>query len=149
LLSKNKRPERKGKIQLIDASAICHKLRKPLGNKKNEFLPEDRAKITKLYADFVDTNVVKIYDNTEFIYKEYAVMQPLQRSYSITEESIANMLRSGALNGLYDEAKVAELEDKGVSISEKDKNKLLAFKTSKSIYDAVLTLLKANISDKK
>ena len=68
--------------------------------------------ITKLYADFVDTDVVKIYDNTEFIYKEYVVMQPLQRSYSITEESIANMLQSGALNSLYDEAKVAELEDR-------------------------------------
>lgn len=52
ILSKNKREERKGKIQLIDASGICHKLRKPLGNKKNEFSPEDRAKITKLYADF-------------------------------------------------------------------------------------------------
>lgn len=141
LLSKNKRPERKGKIQLIDASAICHKLRKPLGNKKNEFLPEDRAIITKLYADFVDTDVVKIYDNTEFIYKEYAVMQPLQRSYSITEESIANMLQSGALNGLYDEAKVAELEDKGVSISGKEQAKLDGFKKNKPVYDAVLEAL--------
>ena len=33
ILSKNKRPERKGKIQLIDATQIYHKLRKPLGNK--------------------------------------------------------------------------------------------------------------------
>ena len=149
LLSKNKRPERKGKIQLIDASAICHKLRKPLGNKKNEFLPEDRAIITKLYADFVDTDVVKIYDNTEFIYKEYAVMQPLQRSYSITEESIANMLQSGALNGLYDEAKVAELEDKGVSISGKEQAKLDGFKKNKPVYDAVLEALNNAISTTK
>ena len=49
ILSKNKRPERIGKIQLIDASGICHKLRKPLGSKKNEFTPEDREVITKLY----------------------------------------------------------------------------------------------------
>ena len=34
VLSKNKRPERKGKIQLIDASNIYHKLRKALGKKK-------------------------------------------------------------------------------------------------------------------
>ena len=149
LLSKNKRPERKGKIQMIDASSICHKLRKPLGNKKNEFLPEDRAMITKLYADFIDTDVVKIYDNTEFIYKEYAVMQPLQRSYSITEESIANMLQSGALNGLYDEAKVAELEDKGVSISGKEQAKLDTFRKNKSIYDTVLKALKNAISKTK
>ena len=74
ILSKNKRKERKGKVQLIDASSICHKLRKPLGNKKNEFSPEDRAEITKLYADFKENELVKIYDNTEFIYREYAVM---------------------------------------------------------------------------
>ena len=107
ILSKNKRIERKGKIQLIDASGICHKLRKPLGNKKNEFSPEDRATITKLYADFEENELVKIYDNEEFIYREYAVMQPLQRSYSITDESISTMLQSGALKGLWDDAKVA------------------------------------------
>ena len=149
LLSKNKRIERKGKIQLIDASSICHKLRKPLGSKKNEFSPEDRAKITKLYADFMDSNLVKIYDNTEFIYKEYTVMQPLQRSYSITKESIANMLQSGTLNGLYDEAKVAELENKGVSISGKEQAKLDGFKKNKPVYDAVLEVLKNAISTTK
>lgn len=52
ILSKNKRPERKGKIQLIDASNIYHKLRKPLGNKKNEFYPEDRAKSPKYTTIF-------------------------------------------------------------------------------------------------
>ena len=35
VLSKNKRQERKGKIQLIDASSFFHKLRKALGDKKN------------------------------------------------------------------------------------------------------------------
>lgn len=149
VLSKNKREERKGKIQLIDASSICHKLRKPLGNKKNEFLPEDRAEITKLYADFENTELVKIYDNTEFLYKEYAVMQPLQRSYSITEESIQAMLQSGALNGLYDEGKVAELEGKGVSITGKEQNKLEAFYANKPVYDAILTALNNSVSDEK
>lgn len=124
ILSKNKRKERKGKVQLIDASSICHKLRKPLGNKKNEFSPEDRAEITKLYADFKENELVKIYDNTEFIYREYAVMQPLQRSYSITDESIQNMLQGGALKTLWDEAKVTEFEEKGTTINGKDKKKL-------------------------
>ena len=52
VLSKNKRTERKGKIQLIDASSFFHKLRKALGDKKNEISPEDRSAITKMYADF-------------------------------------------------------------------------------------------------
>jgi len=38
ILSKNKRKARKGKIQLIDASGIYHKLRKGLGYKKNELI---------------------------------------------------------------------------------------------------------------
>lgn len=74
ILSKNKREERKGRIQLIDASGIFHKLRKPLGNKKNEIDPTDRETIAKLYTDFQESELVKIFDNTEFIYCEYAVM---------------------------------------------------------------------------
>lgn len=86
ILSKNKRGVRKGKIQLIDASGIYHKLRKGLGYKKNELTPEDRKKITELYVNFENNEFVKIYDNSEFIYREYTVMQPLQRSYAITEK---------------------------------------------------------------
>lgn len=149
ILSKNKRKERKGKIQLIDASGICHKLRKPLGNKKNEFSPEDRATITKLYADFEENELVKIYDNEEFIYREYAVMQPLQRSYSITEESISAMLQSGALKGLWDDAKVAELEELGTTITGKDQKKLDAYYETKPVYDAILNALENAKSDNK
>ena len=149
LLSKNKRAERKGKIQLIDASSICHKLRKPLGNKKNEFSPEDRAEITRLYNDFAETEIVKIFPNTEFLYREYAVMQPLQRSYSITDESIEAMLQSGALSNLYDEAKVAELEEKGVSISGKEQTKLESYYAKKPVYDNIVATLRRFTSDKK
>ena len=149
ILSKNKRKERKGKIQLIDASSICHKLRKPLGNKKNEFSPEDRAEITKLYADFNENELVKIYDNTEFIYREYAVMQPLQRSYSITDESIQNMLQGGALKTLWDEAKVTEFEEQGTTINVKDKKKLEGYYATKQLYDDILSVLDNAKSDKK
>lgn len=149
ILSKNKREERKGKIQLIDASGIYHKLRKPLGNKKNEFDPSDRAKITRLYADFEENELVKIFDNTEFIYREYAVMQPLQRSYSITDESIQNMLQSGALKTLWDDAKVSELEEQGTTISGKDKKTLDKFYETKSVYDSILAALDNAKSEEK
>ena len=149
VLSKNKREERKGKIQLIDASGIFHKLRKPLGNKKNEFDPSDRAKITKLYADFEENELVKIFDNTEFIYREYTVMQPLQRSYSITDESIQNMLQSGALKTLWDDAKVSELEEQGTTISGKDQKKLDKFYETKVFYDGILAALDNAKSEEK
>lgn len=149
ILSKNKRQERKGKIQLIDATQIYHKLRKPLGNKKNEFSPEDRAVITRLYAEFEENEVCKIYDNTEFIYREYAVMQPLQRSYGFTEERIENMLQAGALKSLWDDAKVAALEEKGTAATAKEQKTLAEYYKTKPIYDAVLEKLEAAVSDQK
>lgn len=147
VLSKNKRPERKGKIQLIDASSFFKKLRKALGDKKNEISPEDRTAITKLYADFKENEFCKIYPNEEFIYREYVVMQPLQRSYTITMERIEAMLAKGSLSSLYDQAKVDELE----SLEEptgKDLKKLESYQNNQSVYDAIVSALKAAVSDK-
>ena len=148
VLSKNKRTERIGKVQLIDATNICHKLRKPVGNKKNEFLPEDRKQITKLYSDFAENELSQIHDNNEFIYREYTVMQPLQRSYGITEERVQNMLQAGVLSGIYDEAKVNELENSAEKLSAKDEKKLSEYQKNKPLYDSVIdTLTKAESDD--
>lgn len=146
VLSKNKRQERKGKIQLIDASQIYHKLRKALGNKKNEISPEDRSTITKLYANFEETKVCKIYKNAEFIYREYTVMQPLQRSYAITQERIAAMLSKGSLSALYDEAKVNELEN-AEELTGKDQKKLESYINNKPVYDAIVAALETAVSE--
>lgn len=150
ILSKNKRQERKGKIQLIDASQIFHKLRKPLGMKKNEFKGVDIDKIVKLYKDFEDADpeLSKVYKNTEFIYREYTVMQPLQRSYAITATRIEKMLSSGALNALYDEAKVYELENTN-KLSSKNQKKLDNFRVNKETYEAIIDALNNAKSDKK
>lgn len=147
VLSKNKRPERKGYIQLINASNIYHKLRKALGMKKNEISPEDRATITKLYSDFQPGELVKIYKNTEFIYREYVVMQPLQRSYAITQERIDAMLSKGALSSLYDEAKVNELEN-AEELTGKDEKKLENYNNNKPLFDSIVETLQAAISEK-
>lgn len=146
VLSKNKREERKGKIQLIDAGSIFHKLRKALGNKKNEISPEDRRVITELYANFTENEYCKIYPNTEFIYREYTVMQPLQRSYAISGERIQVMLSKGALSSLYDPAKVAELENTE-ELTGKEKKKLDGYRKNKPVYDAVVNALYEEVSD--
>ena len=148
ILSKNKRTERRGKVQLINAASFYHKLRKAVGDKKNEITPEDRKIIAHLYADFVEGEYCKIYRNEEFMYREYTIMQPLQRNYAITEERIGAMLIGGTLNGLYDEGKVREYENQGVAISNEDKKKLDKFLASKPLYDTILTALRVNISDK-
>lgn len=146
VLSKNKREERKGKIQLIDASSFYHKLRKALGDKKNEILAEDRKAITELYSKFEPNEYCKIYNNEEFIYREYAVMQPLQRSYAITTERIEGMLMAGSLSGLYDEGKVNELEN-AEELSGKEQKKLEDYQNNKPVFDAILETLNGAISD--
>lgn len=147
VLSKNKRPERKGKVQLIDATNIYHKLRKALGKKKNEITPEDRAAITCLYANLEEGENCKIFKNEDFMYREYVVMQPLQRSYAITEERIKRMLTSGSLSSLYDEAKVNELET-AEELTGKDEKKLEAFQNNKPVYDSIIDVLNGAVSDK-
>lgn len=146
VLSKNKRRERKGKIQLIDASGFYSKLRKALGNKKNEISPENRSEITKLYADFAENEYCKIYDNEEFIYREYTIMQPLQRSYAITEERIEAMLSNGSLSSLYDQAKVDELENMD-ELSGKDLKKLENYQNNQPVYEAIIAALRAAASE--
>ena len=142
ILSMNKRKERKGKIQLIDATSICHKLRKPLGNKKNEISPEERAKIVELYTNFEENDLCKIYPNTEFIYREYTVMQPLQRSYAINDERIEQLLLSGTLNTLYDAAKIAEIEEKEEP-TDKELKKVEELKANEPRYNQILDALRA------
>ena len=146
VLSKNKRPERRGKIQLIDASSFFKKLRKALGDKKNEISPEDRTAITRLYADFEENEYCKIYPNEEFIYREYTVMQPLQRSYAITSERIEAMLAKGSLSALYDQAKVDEIENMEEPTG-KDIKKLEAYQNNEPVYEAILATLKEAVSD--
>lgn len=146
ILSKNKRKERKGYVQLIDASNIYHKLRKALGLKKNEISPDDRANITKLYSDYQPGELVKIYKNSEFIYREYVVMQPLQRSYAITQERIESMLSKGALSALYDDSKVNELENAG-ELSGKDERKLENYYKNKPLFDSIIATLQAAVSN--
>ena len=147
ILSKNKREERKGKIQLIDASTFSHKLRKALGKKRNEISPDDRTEITKVYSNFEENEFCKIFDNSEFIYREYSVMQPLQRNYAITKDRIQSMINNNSLKSLYDVSQVNKLENKE-ELTGKQQNKLNNFYESKPIYDKIIETLNNNVSDK-
>lgn len=152
ILSKNKRQERNGKIQLIDATEIYHTLRKSLGNKRKEFTGEDRKTITKLYSDFVENDKSKIYDNEEFIYREYTVMQPLQRSYAINKERIENLETSGKLNSFYDKTKhdeILEKQETSEKLTKTETNNLKKYTENEKTYNKIFEILKENITDKK
>lgn len=73
VLSNRKAAERKGKVQLINASDIFHKLRKNLGDKNKELTEADISQIFTIYNDFAETKQSKIFDTTEFGYTQATV----------------------------------------------------------------------------
>lgn len=77
IVTNRKEERRKGKVQLIDATAINTPLRKNLGEKNCETNEADRAKILKLLMDFKETEQSKIFDNSEFGYWSVPLMKPV------------------------------------------------------------------------
>jgi type I restriction enzyme M protein len=62
LLCNRKDNDRKGLVQLIDASSFWQKMRKSLGNKRKEMSDEHIATVTKLFGDFVEASLVTVLD---------------------------------------------------------------------------------------
>lgn len=84
VVTKDKAPERVGKVQLIDASKCCEKRRKSLGNKRNEFTDPCISLISKAYMAFEngvfeDGELVvesKIKDCDDFKFTKVAIKLP-------------------------------------------------------------------------
>jgi type I restriction enzyme M protein len=92
ILTNRKRPERKGKVQLIDATKMFTKRRKSLGNKRNDISPEQIAEIVRLHGDFQENKLSKIFDNEDFGYRRITVERPLRVRYQATEEGLERFL---------------------------------------------------------
>ncbi|SET62104.1 type I restriction-modification system subunit M [[Clostridium] polysaccharolyticum] len=78
ILSNKKEERRKGKIQLIDATAMKSPLRKNMGKKNCEFTPEIRKEIIRLFLEMEENEVSMIFDNDEFAYWNITVERPLR-----------------------------------------------------------------------
>ena len=77
VLSNRKEERRKGKIQLIDATAIKTPLRKNMGEKNCELSPAQRQEIVRIFMAFEESEVSRIFPNSEFGYWKVSVQQPL------------------------------------------------------------------------
>ncbi len=77
VLLNKKIAHRKGKVQLINANNMYEKRRKSLGNKRNDIPKRYIDEITKIYGDFKETEVSKIFNNNEFGYSKIVVERPL------------------------------------------------------------------------
>ncbi|TYR16290.1 type I restriction-modification system subunit M [Corynebacterium urealyticum] len=88
VLSNKKERRRKKKVQLIDATSYFQRMRKPLGEKRKKLTPEHIADITRIYGEFQETEVSKIFDTEDFAYHEVTVERPLRLSFQASPETL-------------------------------------------------------------
>lgn len=97
IVTNRKEEHRRGKIQLIDATGFFTKMRKSLGNKRNEIgdgrdgKPDHIAEITRLYGDFTEGEHVRIFDNADFGYQRITVERPLQLNFVVSDERLSKV----------------------------------------------------------
>ena len=103
LLTNNKAANRRGKVQLIDASQAFEKLRKNQGQRNCTITPKDIKDITGTYIGFIereadqDVRVTsKIFDNDDFRYYSVTVERPLRLRCQFNDEAIDNLLFDGS-----------------------------------------------------
>lgn len=78
ILSNNKEERRRGRIQLIDATAMKSPLRKNMGQKNCELTPELRAEIVRIFLSMKQDEASRVFNNNEFGYWSITVERPLR-----------------------------------------------------------------------
>ncbi len=137
VLSNRKEPRRQGKVQLIDGRQFFVKMRKSLGNKRNELSQEQIDDLTRIHGNFEDGEtrdltdedpithqprtrprvVSKVFTNEDFGYRKVTVERPLRLNFAATQERIArieeeksfqNLAKSKKRAGPAHDAEIAE-----------------------------------------
>ena len=88
VLSNRKAPERKGKVQLVDATAWFKPLRKNLGKKNCELGPDDIEKICSAFLNGEESEQSKIFPNDAFGYWKVTVERPLRLKVELSESGL-------------------------------------------------------------
>ena len=105
IVTNRKKPSRRGKIQLVDGTKLFKKMRKSLGNKRNEVCDDQRDEITRLYGMMNDecgmmNAHVRIFDNADFGYRRITVERPLRLNFAVDEARIASLKETTAFASL-------------------------------------------------
>jgi type I restriction enzyme M protein len=123
VLTNRKSPERKGKIQLVDATDQYQKMRRSLGQKRNELSKKHIDYIVKVYGDFLENEQFKIFNNEEFGYRKITIERPLKINYAVNEERLEkvkaeNSFQKLAVSKKKDPKKKEEEEREGRKLQE-------------------------------
>jgi type I restriction enzyme M protein len=105
VVTNRKSPERRGKVQLVDATSFWIPMRKSLGDKRRE-VPRDRAEdILRILADFKDGDtrsvskdgkqeevvVSRVFPTTHFGYRKIVVERPLRLNFQASPDRLARL----------------------------------------------------------
>jgi type I restriction enzyme M protein len=100
VLTNYKNKDRKGKVQLIDATSFWVPMRKSLGDKRREVPPEKSNEILKLLRTFHEGEYSKIYPATHFGYRKITVERPLRLNFQAIPERIERLKEEAAFKNL-------------------------------------------------
>jgi type I restriction enzyme M protein len=100
IVTNRKEKQRKGKIQLIDATGFFKKMRKSLGNKRHEVCEDQRDDITRLYGTFKEGERIRIFDNEDFGYQRITVERPLKLNFEVNDERLERVKEAKAFVNL-------------------------------------------------
>lgn len=99
-VTNRKSKERVGKVQLVDGRGFFKKMRKSLGNKRHEIDEVGRAKILELYQKFESNEFSKIFNTTEFAYRQVTIERPLRLNFQASADRIEKVKAEKAFQKL-------------------------------------------------
>ncbi|XKF14944.1 type I restriction-modification system subunit M [Halomonas sp. BLK-85] len=91
VLSNDKPAERKGKVQLINATDRASKMRKSLGSKRQYITDRDIDDIVRLYGAYEETDESKLFPVEAFGYRRITVERPLRLNFAASAERLARL----------------------------------------------------------
>ena len=114
ILSNRKPVAHKRKVLLVDASGeeFWSGMSKSLGDKRREMTDTHRQQILKLVKERKPGPHVKIFDTTDFGYREIKVLRPLKLRFEVNPESLARLDVQSAFKNLAVSKKKAAAEQK-------------------------------------
>jgi type I restriction enzyme M protein len=107
IVTNRKAPERRGKVQLIDARESFTKMRKSLGEKRKQIADDQIADIVRLYGDNAEGDRVKILPNESFGFMRITVERPLRLRWEVTADTLDALHASKVWNKLTDDTQTA------------------------------------------
>jgi len=137
ILTNNKASYQRGKVQLVNAVDKYKKMRKSLGNKRNEISEEQIVRIVELYGQTTESENVKIFNNVDFGYYRVTVERPLRLKFKITEERIARLKEERAFINLAKSRKSGEKKENEIEAGKQQQEtiiKILKEMQSKTVY---------------